>query len=39
MEALQVRGRAVRLRWDRRNNRPVEDPAGVDSSIIDQGGE
>jgi putative spermidine/putrescine transport system ATP-binding protein len=38
MEALQVRGRAVRLRWDRRNNRPVEDPAGVDSSIIDQGG-
>jgi putative spermidine/putrescine transport system ATP-binding protein len=39
MEALQVRGKAVRLRWDRRNNRPVEDPAGVDSSIIDQGGE
>jgi putative spermidine/putrescine transport system ATP-binding protein len=24
MEALQVRGEAVRLRWDRRNNRPVE---------------
>jgi putative spermidine/putrescine transport system ATP-binding protein len=39
MEALQVRGRAVRLRWDRSNNRPVEDPAGVDTSIIDQGGE
>jgi putative spermidine/putrescine transport system ATP-binding protein len=39
MEALEVRGKAVRLRWDRRNNRPVEHPAGVDSSIIDQGGE
>ena len=24
MEALQVKGKAVRLRWDRRNNRPVE---------------
>ena len=24
MEALQVRGRLVRLRWDRSNNRPVE---------------
>lgn len=24
MEALQVRGKAVRLRWDRSNNRPVE---------------
>ena len=39
MEALQVRGKAVRLRWDRSNNRPVEDPAGVDNSIIDQGGD
>jgi putative spermidine/putrescine transport system ATP-binding protein len=39
MEALQVRGRAVRLRWDRGNNRPVADPAGVDTRINDQGGE
>jgi putative spermidine/putrescine transport system ATP-binding protein len=39
MEALQVRGTAVRLRWDRSNNRPVEDPTGVDTSNIDQGGE
>jgi putative spermidine/putrescine transport system ATP-binding protein len=39
MEALQVRGKAVRLRWDRRNDRPVEDPTGVDTGIIDQGGE
>ncbi len=39
MEALQVRGKAVRLRWDRSNNRPVEDPAGVDISITDQEGE
>jgi putative spermidine/putrescine transport system ATP-binding protein len=38
MEALQVRGKAVRLRWDRRNNRPVEDLAGVDTGIIDLGG-
>jgi hypothetical protein len=24
MEALQVRGKAVRLQWHRSNNRPVE---------------
>ena len=28
MEALQVRGKAVRLIWRRSNNRPVEAPAG-----------
>ena len=28
MEALQVRGKAVRLVWHRKNNRPVEAPAG-----------
>jgi putative spermidine/putrescine transport system ATP-binding protein len=28
MEALQVRGKAVRLVWDRRNNRPVEAAGG-----------
>jgi putative spermidine/putrescine transport system ATP-binding protein len=38
MEALQVRGKAVRLRWDRRNNRRVEDPAGVEKRTIDQEG-
>jgi putative spermidine/putrescine transport system ATP-binding protein len=35
MKALQVRGKAIRLRWDRSNDRPVEDPAGVDTSVID----
>ena len=30
MEALQVRGRAVRLIWERSYNRPVEDAAGAD---------
>jgi putative spermidine/putrescine transport system ATP-binding protein len=29
MEALEVRGQSVRLVWDRRNNRPVEE-AGLD---------
>ena len=29
MEALQVRGKAVRLLWHRRHNRPVEAPAGA----------
>jgi hypothetical protein len=28
MEALQVRGKAVRLVWDRGNNRPVEAAGG-----------
>jgi putative spermidine/putrescine transport system ATP-binding protein len=32
MEALQVRGRAVRLVWSRENNRQVEAPAGADGS-------
>jgi putative spermidine/putrescine transport system ATP-binding protein len=32
MEALQVRGRAVRLVWDRDNNRQVEAPSGADGS-------
>jgi putative spermidine/putrescine transport system ATP-binding protein len=32
MEALQVRGRAVRLLWSRRNNRPVEAPGGAAES-------
>jgi putative spermidine/putrescine transport system ATP-binding protein len=32
MEALQVRGRAVRLVWSRENNRPVAAPAGADGS-------
>jgi putative spermidine/putrescine transport system ATP-binding protein len=31
MEALQVRGRAVRLVWSRANNRPVEAPSGADA--------
>ena len=30
MEALQVRGRAVRLVWSRENNRQVEAPAGAE---------
>jgi putative spermidine/putrescine transport system ATP-binding protein len=29
MEALEVRGKAVRLVWQRSNNRPVEAPAGA----------
>jgi putative spermidine/putrescine transport system ATP-binding protein len=32
MEALQVRGRAVRLVWSRENNRQVEAPAGAEGS-------
>jgi putative spermidine/putrescine transport system ATP-binding protein len=33
MQALQVRGKAVRLVWERRNNRPVESTGGsVDGS-------
>jgi putative spermidine/putrescine transport system ATP-binding protein len=35
MEALQVRGKAVRLRWDRSNNRPVEATGGNDGSATD----
>jgi len=32
MEALQVQGRAVRLTWNRRNNRPVVQAGGSDGS-------
>jgi putative spermidine/putrescine transport system ATP-binding protein len=32
MEALQVRGRAVRLVWSRENNRQVAAPSGADGS-------
>jgi putative spermidine/putrescine transport system ATP-binding protein len=39
MEALQVRGKAVRLVWDRRNNRPVEGAGEqVDGSTDPEGG-
>jgi putative spermidine/putrescine transport system ATP-binding protein len=36
MEALQVRGKAVRLIWRRGNNRPVEAPAGAEDGSMDQ---
>ena len=36
MEALQVRGKAVRLIWRRSNNRPVEAPAGAQEGTMDQ---
>ena len=36
MEALQVRGKAVRLIWRRSNNRPVEAPAGASEGSLDQ---
>ena len=36
MEALQVRGKAVRLVWQRRNNRPVEEAAGALEGSLDQ---
>jgi putative spermidine/putrescine transport system ATP-binding protein len=35
MEALQVRGKAVRLVWDRRNNRQVEPSAGAEQGSDD----
>jgi putative spermidine/putrescine transport system ATP-binding protein len=38
MEALQVRGKAVRLVWDRRNNRPVES-TGMDGSTDPEEGD
>jgi ABC-type Fe3+/spermidine/putrescine transport system ATPase subunit len=37
MEALQVRGRAVRLVWGRENNRQVEAPAGADGPDEQEG--
>jgi putative spermidine/putrescine transport system ATP-binding protein len=36
MEALQVRGKAVRLVWRRSNNRPVEAPSGAEEGSMDQ---
>jgi hypothetical protein len=36
MEALQVRGKSVRLIWRRSNNRPVEALAGVTQRSSDQ---
>ena len=36
MEALQVRGKAVRLVWRRSNNRPVEAPSGAQEGSMDQ---
>ena len=38
MEALQVRGKAVRLVWDRRNNRPVDAAARFDGGVRGPGG-
>ncbi|MEX2421894.1 MAG: ABC transporter ATP-binding protein [Actinomycetota bacterium] len=35
MEALQVRGKAVRLVWDRRNNRPVDAAGGAEEGSRD----
>ena len=35
MEALQVKGKAVRLRWDRSNNRPVDTTGGNEGSATD----
>jgi putative spermidine/putrescine transport system ATP-binding protein len=36
MEALQIRGKAVRLVWRRSNNRPVEAPSGAEEGSMDQ---
>ena len=36
MEALQVRGKAVRLVWERKNNRPVEEASGALEGSMDQ---
>jgi putative spermidine/putrescine transport system ATP-binding protein len=36
MEALQVRGKAVRLNWRRSNNRRVEAPSGASDGSLDQ---
>lgn len=35
MQALQVRGKAVRLVWDRTNNRPVEAAGGSNEGSMD----
>ena len=39
MEALQVRGKPVRLTWRPSNNRLVEEPAGAEEETVDQEGE
>lgn len=39
MEALQVRGRAVRLTWNEENNRPVEGAGGADGSFDPEEGD
>jgi putative spermidine/putrescine transport system ATP-binding protein len=40
MDALQVRGDAVRLVWERKNNRPVEAAGGAgDGSTDPEGGD
>ena len=36
MEALQVQGKQVRLVWERKNNRPVEEAAGALEGSLDQ---
>jgi putative spermidine/putrescine transport system ATP-binding protein len=36
MEALQVKGREVRLVWQRKNNRPVQEAAGALEGSLDQ---
>jgi putative spermidine/putrescine transport system ATP-binding protein len=36
MEALQVRGKEVRLVWERKNNRPVEEAGGALEGSMDQ---
>ncbi len=36
MEALQVKGREVRLVWERKNNRPVQAAAGALEDSLDQ---
>jgi hypothetical protein len=36
MEALKVQGKAVRLVWERKNNRPVEEAGGAIQGSMDQ---
>ena len=39
MEALQVRGKQVRLVWSRTNNRPVDAAGGADGSADPEEGQ
>jgi putative spermidine/putrescine transport system ATP-binding protein len=39
MEALQVRGKQVRLVWSRANNRPVDSAGGVQGSTDPEEGQ